>query len=132
MYLDIFSGISGDMFIGALIDLGVDPAALDAELRRSSNSTAITCIPPAPPKSPKSSGIKFDVHLEHDHDHGHSHDEHHEHEHTHADGTTRRSVRTMHSHGPLPRASSTNITRMKNTLMVTNITNTNMAAISLR
>jgi len=34
LYLDTFSGISGDMFLGLLVDLGVDPAAIEAELAK--------------------------------------------------------------------------------------------------
>jgi hypothetical protein len=33
LYLDTFSGISGDMCLGLLVDLGLDPASLEADLR---------------------------------------------------------------------------------------------------
>lgn len=33
LYLDTFAGISGDMCLGLLVDLGLDPAALEADLR---------------------------------------------------------------------------------------------------
>jgi uncharacterized protein (TIGR00299 family) protein len=98
LYLDIFSGISGDMFIGALIDLGVDPAALDRELKKL-NLDGYHLHSGRAQKA-QISGIKFDVHLEHDHDHGHHHE--HDHEHTHADGTTHSHAHSHehgHSHG---------------------------------
>jgi len=34
LYLDCFSGIAGDMFLGLLIDLGLDPTALKQELEK--------------------------------------------------------------------------------------------------
>lgn len=34
LFFDCFSGISGDMVLGAFIDLGIDPAYLDAELKK--------------------------------------------------------------------------------------------------
>ena len=85
LYLDIFSGISGDMFIGAMLDLGVDFQALEHELeklglqeyhlhQRRDFKSAIE-------------GVKFDVHLhDHDHDHHHEHEHHHHHHHEHEHG----------------------------------------------
>src|SRR5438874_11245447 len=82
LYLDIFSGISGDMFIGAMIDLGVDAHALEHELEKLKVGGYHLHVA----RGHKSSieGVKFDVHCEHDHEHEHHHA--HEHVHTHAGG----------------------------------------------
>src|SRR2546425_964706 len=86
LYLDIFSGISGDMFLGALIDLGVDGSQLERELGKLplggyhlhfSRGQKATIA-----------GIKFDVHVtdeEHEEEHAHSHAQAgHDHSHAHA------------------------------------------------
>ena len=64
LYLDIFSGISGDMFIGALIDLGVDAHKLERELKKLKLDGYHLHVS----RQQKSGieGVKFDVHLAHD------------------------------------------------------------------
>lgn len=61
LYLDVFSGLSGDMFIGALLDLGVDfrqleygLAKLNLDGYRLAHRRAAKC---------GIEGLKFDVHL---------------------------------------------------------------------
>jgi uncharacterized protein (TIGR00299 family) protein len=94
LYLDIFSGISGDMLIGALLDLGADFRELELELKKLRLDGYHLHIKRG--QKSQISGVKFDVHLESDHDHeghshGHDHDHDHHHEHDHGHG---------HSHGP--------------------------------
>jgi uncharacterized protein (TIGR00299 family) protein len=81
LYLDIFSGIAGDMFIAALLDLGVDVAKLERELKKLKLDGWHLHIS----RQQKSAiaGVKFDVHLAHEHGHTHTHDGH-EHGHHHA------------------------------------------------
>ena len=81
LYLDIFSGISGDMFIGALIDLGVDADRLGRELEKLKLYGYHLHV--ARRHKSAIEGVKFDVHLAHEHDHGHHHDSDHDHEHKH-------------------------------------------------
>src|ERR1035437_8974459 len=84
LYLDLFSGIAGDMFIAALLDLGVDARQLERELKKLKLDGYHLHIV----RGQKSAiaGVKFDVHLAHEHEHEHAHDhghQHHEHEHHH-------------------------------------------------
>jgi len=81
LYLDIFSGISGDMFLGALIDLGVDARKLERELAKLKLDGYHLHV--ARQQKSGIEGVKFDVHLESHHAHGHHDDLHHHHEHDH-------------------------------------------------
>jgi uncharacterized protein (TIGR00299 family) protein len=79
LYLDIFSGISGDMFVSALIDLGADADKLERELKKLKLDGYHLHI--ARKQKSGIAGVKFDVHLEevrrHGHEHHHEHDPHH-------------------------------------------------------
>lgn len=103
LYFDCFSGISGDMTIGALLDLGLDLGYLKTELAKlpvsdyELKSSRVT--------RSNLSAMKFDVLMggekEDAHDHGHHHDhgghhhhDHHDHEHSHD-----HQQEQPHSHG---------------------------------
>ena len=111
LYLECYSGISGDMTVAALLDLGADRGVLDKALYSLPVSGFRTKI-----SRVKKSGLDacdFNVILEHDnHDHdmeylhGHEHEmEHHyNHEHTHSAqvvGNAGRSATSSHFHTPL-------------------------------
>ena len=91
LYLECYSGISGDMTVGALLDLGADPEVLKASLDslhvdgyeitigRTSKCGIDACdfdviIPEQP---------EYDEGHMHHHDHDHDHEHHHDHEHDH-------------------------------------------------
>jgi pyridinium-3,5-bisthiocarboxylic acid mononucleotide nickel chelatase len=87
LYLDIFSGISGDMFIGAMLDLGVDFHRFEHELEKLHVHGYHLHTKRA--KRFQIEGTKFDVHLAHDHGHSHGHEDHHhddDHGHSHEHG----------------------------------------------
>jgi pyridinium-3,5-bisthiocarboxylic acid mononucleotide nickel chelatase len=92
LYLDLFSGISGDMFIGALVDLGADAHKLERELGKLKLDGYHLHV--ARKENGAIAGVKFDVHLHevnggsghhhHDHEeHGHVHGVQHVHDHDH-------------------------------------------------
>ena len=75
LYLDIFSGISGDMFVGALIDLGADADKLERELKKLNLGGYHLHI--ARKQKSGIEGVKFDVHQTDALKHEHAHDSHH-------------------------------------------------------
>ena len=103
LYLDIFSGIAGDMFIAASLDLGVDAHKLERELKKLKLDGWHLHI--ARGQKSAISGVKFDVHLAHTHDHAHAHEGHehshehgHHHEHHHHDHPHDHSHEHHHNH----------------------------------
>ncbi len=113
LYYDVFCGISGDMHLGALLDLGVPMDYIREMLAllplggefsldyRRAEKMGIT-------------GVKANVYLtngqydlieekkhdhHHDHDHDHDHDHHHEHHHEHR---AYRDIRELLAHAALP------------------------------
>ncbi len=80
LYFDCFSGISGDMTIGALLDLGLDFEYLKTELKK----LPVERYELKAGRVVRSnlSAMKFDVEVEGDHDH-HHHDHHHDDGHHH-------------------------------------------------
>jgi len=104
LYLDCFSGISGDMTVGALTDLGITPSTFEWELSKLELGDCHLHFE----RQTRAgiSGVKFDVHSGATHDssqgplqghehhghehhghehHGHEHHEHEHHEHHHHD-----------------------------------------------
>src|SRR5689334_16899729 len=88
LYFDCSSGISGDMTVGALVDLGVKPSTLEWELSKVDLGDFHMHFDRAQRKGVE--GVKFGIHEGAVHTHAqdddaaHSHPEHeHEHEHAH-------------------------------------------------
>ncbi len=81
-YFEMFSGISGNMTLGALIDLGLDPELLKSELGKLHLEDEYEIITQKVSRS-HIGGTYVDVKLHHhDHDKDHEHHDHdHEHEH---------------------------------------------------
>lgn len=93
LFLDCFSGISGDMTVGALVDLGVKPSTFEWELAKLDIGDFHMHFERK--QQQHIEGIKFGIHEgsththeqdEPEHHHHHEHHDHgHEHEHSHGD-----------------------------------------------
>src|SRR5215469_16617599 len=96
LYVDCFSGISGDMFVGALTDLGIAPSVFEWELTKIALEDHHLHFERQQRKG--IAGVKFGVHAGavhvhsehehhedhdhlHEHDHGDHHHDHHDHDH---------------------------------------------------
>ena len=98
LYLDLSSGISGDMFIAALIDLGVDARRLELELGKLRLDGYHLHVQRA--RKASLEGVKFEVHLAGEHHHGsqphtHSHPPAQDHAHAHEHGRSFAQIRQL-------------------------------------
>jgi hypothetical protein len=96
LYLDLFSGISGDMFIGALLEVGLDYPHLAGELQKVSLEGYHLHV--TREKRAQIEGTKFDVHLghhAHEHSHGHEHEHEHHHHHHHHHGRNYAEIKQL-------------------------------------
>jgi len=114
-YLECFSGISGDMFLGALVDAGVPFSVLEntaaalnvgarLELRKVTRGgltgTKVDVITGESDQHDHSLPVPDHQH-EHPHTHEYQHPHAHAHEHTHADGTVHTHEHSHEGHRSL-------------------------------
>jgi len=81
LYFDCFSGISGDMVLGALMDLGVDEEAFRRELAKLNLSGYSIVFEKKLKNSISVTDVNVILEENHNHNHGHGHE--HEHGHGH-------------------------------------------------
>lgn len=81
LYFDCSSGISGNMTLGALMELIDDPQYLQNELKKIHVDGYHLHV--SKQKKNGITGTYVDVHLEHEHHHEHQHEHHHKHHHEH-------------------------------------------------
>jgi pyridinium-3,5-bisthiocarboxylic acid mononucleotide nickel chelatase len=117
-YLECFSGISGDMFLGALVDAGVPARVLEDTVkalgvgarleisrvvRSGISATKVDVWVDGEKDSPREENAERRE-VEHSHEHSHSHEplepkhEHTDHAHSHADESARTAVSAPHEH----------------------------------
>ncbi len=104
LFLDCFSGISGDMTVGALVDLGVKPSTLEWELSKLALGDFHMHF--GREQRQNIEGVKFGIHEGATHTHAQDEPEHHdycghdhEHEHEHAHEHAGHAHTHEHEHG---------------------------------
>ena len=108
-YLDCFSGISGDMFLGALVDAGVSPQLLEDTvaalsigarleisrvMRAGISATKVDVYADGEKDLPREIFREQRTHA-HSHDHSHSHADSHDREHKHDHGRSLTKIREI-------------------------------------
>ena len=102
LYLDIFAGISGDMFIGALLDLGVSERVLRQGLSKLHLHGYALSI--RRQERQGISGTKFDVHLDGPSVLGHRHAQHGFHKHSRGEHRSFTNIRRLIEESSLDKA----------------------------
>lgn len=115
-YLECFSGVSGDMFLGALIDTGVPPRVLEDAVaalgvgarleisrvvRSGISATKVDVWVDGEKDMPREeywAKHREATHSEHDHPHSHDHNHAHPHEHASRSGGSRSESSGPHEH----------------------------------
>ena len=125
LYFDCFSGISGDMCLGALIDLGADFEWFRNELRKLNLDGWEIKLEKVVKNGITASYVKVSVESEydksydhsksHDHTHGHSHDKSSDHSHDHSHEHSHEHSHDVghdHTHGHTHNRNFTDIKRI--------------------